>query len=370
MAGPGEPSLHITPLFETLAALEQAPDTMAALYADRAYREHLARHGDRQEIMLGYSDSAKDAGFLTSQWAIYRAQELLVAQAPEHGIEVTFFHGRGGSPSRGGAPAHQAILAQPPGTLEGGVRITEQGEVISAKYADRELAGRSLEQQLSALLLGRAGPPRRRPTTFRDEIDRAAERSCGVYRELVDDEDFVALLPPGLAGRRAGGADDRLAPGVAPQRRAARGPARDPVGVRLDAEPDPAAVVVRRRHRARGGRPRAASGRCGARGRSSGWRARRSRWRCSRSTCRSAAATSRWSTTPLAERFWPQLEAEHARVVARLLAIRDADALLDGTPALRDRLSPPQPLGRPAVAPPGRAAGPRRGPATRRSATR
>ena len=84
-----------------------------------------------------------------------------MAQAPEHGIEVTFFHGRGGSPSRG-RPAHQAILAQPPGSLDGGVRITEQGEVISAKYADRELAGRSLEQQVSALLLGRAGHGRLR----------------------------------------------------------------------------------------------------------------------------------------------------------------------------------------------------------------
>src|ERR687896_935197 len=183
LAGPDEPRLHVTPLFETLDALERAPATMAALYADRAYREHLSRHGDRQEIMLGYSDSAKDAGFLTSQWAIYRAQERLVAQAPEHGIEVTFSHGRGGSPSRGGAPAHQAILAQPPGTLEGGVRITEQGEVVSAKYADPELAGRSLEQQLSALLLGRAAPAGRVPDSFRAEIDRAAARSRDVYRE-------------------------------------------------------------------------------------------------------------------------------------------------------------------------------------------
>ena len=194
LGGPGEPALHITPLFETLAALEQAPETMAALYADTAYRDHLRRHGDRQEIMLGYSDSAKDAGFLNSQWSIYRAQQLLVAQGPEHGIEVTFFHGRGGSPSRGGAPAHQAILAQPPGTLGGGVRITEQGEVISAKYADPELAGRSLEQQVSALLLGRAAPAAEAPEAFRDEIDRAAARSRDIYRALVDDEDFVRFF--------------------------------------------------------------------------------------------------------------------------------------------------------------------------------
>src|SRR5918992_4643070 len=118
-AGPGEPPLHATPLFETLDALERAPQTMAALYADPAYREHLRRHGDRQEIMLGYSDSAKDAGFLTSQWAIYRAQEQLVAQGPEHGLQVTFFHGRGGSPSRGGAPPHTAILSPPPGSPHG-----------------------------------------------------------------------------------------------------------------------------------------------------------------------------------------------------------------------------------------------------------
>src|SRR6202008_1642827 len=194
LAGPGGPRLHVTPLFETLDALEHAPETMAALYADDAYREHLRRHGDRQEIMLGYSDSAKDAGFLTSQWAIYRAQEQLRAQGAEPGIAVPFFHGRGGSPSRGGAPAHQAILAQPPGTLEGGVRITEQGEVVSAKYADPGLAGRSLEQQLSAVLLARAASRVAVPEEFRAEIDRAADRSRDVYRGLVDDDEFVRFF--------------------------------------------------------------------------------------------------------------------------------------------------------------------------------
>ena len=97
--------------------------------------------------MLGYSDSAKDAGFLTSQWEIYRAQEQLVAQGPEHGVEVAFFHGRGGSPSRGGAPAHQAILAQPPGTLGAGVRITDH-HTESARFLEHvrreESAGRQV----------------------------------------------------------------------------------------------------------------------------------------------------------------------------------------------------------------------------------
>ena len=357
LAGPDEPPLHVTPLFETLAALEQAPDTMAALYADPAYREHLRRHGDRQEIMLGYSDSAKDAGFLTSQWAIYRAQELLVAQGPEHGVEVTFFHGRGGSPSRGGAPAHQAILAQPPGTLDGGVRITEQGEVVSAKYADPGLAGRSLEQQLSGLLLARAAPQAPAPDAFCAEIDRAAERSCQAYRELVGERGVRALLPPGVAGRRAGRADDRLAAGVAPDRRAARGPARDPMGVRVDAEPDPAPVVVRRRQRARGGRARAPArdvalvavlpdgvldARDGAlQGRPRGGPAlpRAGRRRAGRALLAVAGGRAR-----------PRGGASARDPRGRLAARRRAGA---ARPPLA-----PQPLGRPALAPPGRPARP------------
>ena len=338
LGGPDEPPLHITPLFETLAALEQAPETMAALYRDDAYREHLHRHGDRQEIMLGYSDSAKDAGFLTSQWAIYRAQEILVAQGPEHGLQVTFFHGRGGSPSRGGAPAHQAILAQPPGTLEGGVRITEQGEVISAKYADPELAGRSLEQQVSALLLGRAAPPAGVPDGFRAELDRAASRSRDVYRELVDSPDFVrffgqvspvdelAELTIGSrpASRRAGGRleDLRAIPWVfAWTQNRILLPSWFGAGTALE-EGD----LEHQREMSRA-------------------------WPFFRTACSTLemalfkadlSVGRRYLALvdeELAERFWPLLEAEHARVVGRLLAIREADELLDGAPALRDRLS-------------------------------
>ena len=205
LAGPGEPMLHLTPLFETLDALERAPETMAALYRDPAYREHLGRHGDRQEIMLGYSDSAKDAGFLTSQWAIYRAQERLVAQGPEHGVQVTFFHGRGGSPSRGGGPAHQAMLALPPGTVEGGVRITEQGEVISAKYGDRVPAARSSSRSRPS-----PAPQRRlrpRPGRFRAR-STAREHSRDVYRGLVATRRSCASSGRSPR-RRAGGADDR-----------------------------------------------------------------------------------------------------------------------------------------------------------------
>jgi phosphoenolpyruvate carboxylase len=338
LGGPGEPRLHVTPLFETLAALEAAPATMAALYAEPAYREHLDRHGDRQEIMLGYSDSAKDAGFLTSQWAIYRAQEQLVAQGPEHGVEVAFFHGRGGSPSRGGAPAHQAILSQPPGTLGGGVRITEQGEVISAKYADPGLAGRSLEQQISALLTARAAPNSPVPDGFRAEIERASERSCGMYRELVGDEDFVRFF------RQISPIDElsELTIGSRPASRREGGRLED-----LRAIPWVFAWTQNRILLPSW----FGAGTALAEGELELQREMSRAWPFFRMACSTLemalfkvdlSVGRRYLElveSPLAERFWPQIEAEHARVVERLLAIRDADALLDSTPALRDRLS-------------------------------
>jgi phosphoenolpyruvate carboxylase len=338
VGGTDEPPLHVTPLFETLAALEQAPATMSALYRDEAYRDHLRRHGDRQEIMLGYSDSAKDAGFLTSQWAIYRAQEQLVAQGPEHGLRVTFFHGRGGSPSRGGAPAHQAILAQPPGTLDDGVRITEQGEVISAKYADPELAGRSLEQQVSALLLGRAAPPAEVPAAFRAEMDRAAERSHHVYRALVETPGFVDFF------RQVSPIDElaELTIGSRPPSRQAGGRLED-----LRAIPWVFAWTQNRILLPSwyGAGTALDDGELAEQ--QEMWRS----WSFFRTVC-STLEMALFKTDlsvgrrylalvgdDLAERFWPALEAEHERVVARLLAIRDGEALLDGTPALRDRLS-------------------------------
>jgi phosphoenolpyruvate carboxylase len=338
LGGPGEPLLHITPLFETLAALQEAPDTMAALYADPGYRDHLRRHGDRQEIMLGYSDSAKDAGFLTSQWEIYRAQEQLVAQGPEHGVEVSFFHGRGGSPSRGGAPAHQAILAQPPGTLGAGVRITEQGEVISAKYADRELAGRSLEQQVSALLVGRAAALTAVPDAFRAEIERASERSCGVYRSLVNDEDFVRFF------RQVSPIDElsELTIGSRPASRRAGGRLEDLRAIPWVFAWTQNRILLPSWYGA---------GSALAEGPLELQREMSRSWPFFRMACSTLEMALfkvdlsvgrrylQLVDPALAERFWPEIDAEHARVVERLLAIRDGHALLDGTPALRDRLS-------------------------------
>ncbi|HEX2412119.1 MAG TPA: phosphoenolpyruvate carboxylase [Solirubrobacteraceae bacterium] len=338
LAGPGEPPLHLTPLFETLDALERAPDTMAALYGDAAYREHLARHGDRQEIMLGYSDSAKDAGFLTSQWAIYRAQERLVAQGPEHGVQVTFFHGRGGSPSRGGGPAHQAMLALPPGTVESGVRITEQGEVISAKYADPELAGRSLEQQVSALILHRAAPATRVPDAFRDEMDRTSERSRDVYRALVDTGEFVRFF------RQVSPVDElaELTIGSRPASRREGGGLQDLRAIPWVFAWTQNRILLPSWYGA------------GTALEAGDLEAQREMWRSwpffrmACSTLEMALFKADLSVgrrylalvdDDLVARFWPEIEAEHSRVVARLLAIRDAESLLDATPSLRDRLS-------------------------------
>ena len=145
--------------------------------------------------MLGYSDSAKDGGFLASQWALFEAQERLLADADERGIELRFFHGRGGSTSRGGAPSYRAILAQPPGSIRGRIRITEQGEVISQRYSHPELALRSLEQTASAVILATLAGDQVVPKRYREEAGRFAARSREVYRALIyDDSRFDALL--------------------------------------------------------------------------------------------------------------------------------------------------------------------------------
>jgi phosphoenolpyruvate carboxylase len=187
--------LRFVPLFETLDDLDRAPETMAALYASEAYRNLLREQGDRQVVMLGYSDSGKDGSFVASQWALRGAQLALARQAEEQGIELELFHGRGGSTSRGGGPTYRAIVAQPTGSLHGRIRITEQGETISARYGHPELAERSLEQTLSAVLVASniQRPPA--PDEWRAELDRLARRSRETYRALVyDDPDFARFF--------------------------------------------------------------------------------------------------------------------------------------------------------------------------------
>jgi phosphoenolpyruvate carboxylase len=150
------------------------------------------RSGAEQEIMLGYSDSNKDGGFFTSNWELYRAETALVAlfeplQA-EHGLRLRLFHGRGGTVGRGGGPSYQAILAQPPGTVNGQIRLTEQGEVIGSKYAHPEIGRRNLETLVAATLEATLlHPTKSAPPAFLDAADRISEASYAAYRKLVYD---------------------------------------------------------------------------------------------------------------------------------------------------------------------------------------
>jgi len=191
----GLAALPIVPLFETVEDLRAGEATMEQLYADPVYAVHLNGCERRQEVMLGYSDSAKDGGFISSQWELYAAQERLMAAADQHDVKLRFFHGRGGSTSRGGGPSHRAIVAQPPGSIRGRIRITEQGEVISQRYAHPELAQRALEQTVSGVVLATLAPPDPPPARWREAAQRLADVSRETYQALIyDDPRFDALL--------------------------------------------------------------------------------------------------------------------------------------------------------------------------------
>ncbi|HEV2620483.1 MAG TPA: phosphoenolpyruvate carboxylase [Frateuria sp.] len=185
--------LDIAPLFETIDDLVHAPATLRALLADPVYRTHLQSRGDRQWVMLGYSDSGKDGGTLASRWALQRAQVELLEVAGEAGIRLAFFHGRGGSASRGGGRMAPALLSSPPGSIAGVLRVTEQGEVIHRKYGIRALALRNLEQTVSAVLRASLRPRAHeaREAAWRECMEALAAHSRRHYRALVEREGFV-----------------------------------------------------------------------------------------------------------------------------------------------------------------------------------
>ncbi len=193
----GRVPLDVAPLFETVDDLDAGPDVLRALASDPTYAAHIAARGGRQMVMLGYSDSNKDGGIAASRVALDRAQERLVAAAVELGIQLTFFHGRGGSTSRGGSKPRAGILAAPLGALSGHVRATEQGEIIGAKFGLRGIAARTLEVSLGALLERTAGgdPARAATEPQRAIADTLSATSRAAYRALVHDEpDFPALF--------------------------------------------------------------------------------------------------------------------------------------------------------------------------------
>lgn len=178
----------VVPLFETLGDLQNAPEVVARLLDNPVFRAHVQGRGGL-EVMIGYSDSNKDAGFLAANWALYQAQEAITKVARERGVPVYYFHGRGTSTARGGGTAGRAIASLPPGTVGSRMRLTEQGEALADRYAHPELAYRNLEQMLYHMALasardlyGQAEPPK---PEWLEAMGRAAERSTQVYRELL-----------------------------------------------------------------------------------------------------------------------------------------------------------------------------------------
>jgi phosphoenolpyruvate carboxylase len=176
------PALPIAPLFETLNDLNHAADVMRSLLKIKPYRDSIE---NIQMIMIGYSDSAKDAGVMSASWAQYRAQEALIKLCDEENVQLTLFHGRGGTTGRGGAPAEAALLSQPPGSLKNGLRVTEQGEMIRFKLGLPEKAVNTFCLYARAMLQSNLTPPPNPEPAWRSIVDELANISAKAYRELV-----------------------------------------------------------------------------------------------------------------------------------------------------------------------------------------
>jgi phosphoenolpyruvate carboxylase len=181
LAGNRHPQ-RVVPLFERVADLQCAGEILDALFALPWYDARIAGH---QEVMVGYSDSAKDAGRFTAAWVLYRAQEQIVAACARHGVRLTLFHGRGGSVGRGGGPTHLAIQSQPPGSIDGRLRVTEQGEMIQAQFGLPDIAVRTMEVYTTATLEATLMPAAEPAPEWRAAMDRMSERARTSYRAVV-----------------------------------------------------------------------------------------------------------------------------------------------------------------------------------------
>lgn len=189
--GDGMGGSGIVPLFETVDDLENAPAILEAILDHPGYAEQLRRRGSVQTVMIGYSDSTKDGGYLTASWKLYRAQSALYELAEGRGVRLIFFHGRGGSLGRGGGPAARSIRSLPPRTVAGSIRMTEQGEVLAARYDDDDIAFRHLEQITSATFLVEAETANRPDDEWLRIMDEVSAAALTTYRHLVERPAFV-----------------------------------------------------------------------------------------------------------------------------------------------------------------------------------
>jgi phosphoenolpyruvate carboxylase len=181
--------LLVSPLFETVEDLKHSEGVLQTLYGNSVYRSLLKASGDLQEVMLGYSDSCKDGGILASQWNLYRAQLSIMAIAGQHGIECRLFHGRGGTVGRGGGPTHEAILAQPPGTVRGQIKFTEQGEMLYYRYSNPETAAYEIGMGVTGLIkasCGLLGKPRQTDDSHIEMMAQLADYGEITYRQLTE----------------------------------------------------------------------------------------------------------------------------------------------------------------------------------------
>ena len=192
---PDHSGLDVAPLLETESALSRAEEILGTLLTNEAYRANVEARGRLQEVMIGYSDSNKENGFLAANWSLYRNQRRLAAIADDHDVTLRLFHGRGGSISRGGGPMNRALLALPQDTVSGPVKFTEQGEAIAEKYANSRIAERNLEQMLHAQLLARQGaierPSEDVPDEWADAVETMADAAREEYRSLIETDGFV-----------------------------------------------------------------------------------------------------------------------------------------------------------------------------------
>jgi len=195
---PATSDLDIVPLFETIGDLAGSSDTLRNLLGHGVYSQLVASRGNRQEVMIGYSDSNKDGGYLSSQWNLFAAQAALVDTARAADVHLRLFHGRGGTVGRGGGPAYQAILAQPPGSVDRSIRVTEQGEMVAAKYAQPALARRNLETLVAATINASCTDvveSSATSTDHRSAMGELAATAFDAYRELVyGDDRFVTFF--------------------------------------------------------------------------------------------------------------------------------------------------------------------------------